>query len=125
MKNYVKNFMLGALTSLVPIMILSFYHGRMIKNDLDYSRMVRYLPFVMGIINMIVFAVWVEPFTVENFFIVGAGLGLIYSCYGRYVAEIPQKISKLDNENCYHLYEIVLWAVVYGVGVDYLYKNFT
>ena len=95
--------MLGMLTSLVPIMTLSMYHGRMIKNDLDYAKMVRYIPWIMGFLNMLIFAVWVEPYGIQNFFLVGAVFSVIYSClsFGAFLFLPPQRCSILGSRVAY------------------------
>ena len=121
MSNLVKHFVFGMLTSFVPIITLSFYHGRMIKHDLDYALMARWSPLIFGMINMLVFVV-AESYGVVDYFLIGAVMSMIYSSFARY-HELPEKLLKMENPNYYHVLSLVIWGIVYGVGMDYLYKN--
>ena len=121
--NLTKHFTIGALSGLVPITLMSFFFNNIIKNNYPYTTVVQLSPIIMGIIHTLVFTFLVEPFNLQNFFMIGMIFAAIYSSYGRFVGEVPQKVFELEDPNYFHLYAIVIWGLFYYVIVQYLYQN--
>lgn len=85
----------------------------------DWHSMITYVPFLYGLINVIVFYVLNEYFpSFANYFFVGIVMGLFYSGLGRITGHA--NMYKLSNNNLLHVYAIIMYVTLYGIVFNWL-----
>ncbi len=118
--NIKKNIIIGIIASLVPIVIMSLVLDKTcsISNyNFNYPKTIRMLLVMFVIINVTLLPL-LSKLNINNYYIIGAILSLIYSSIGRYY-KAPQKILKIDP-NQYQFNALILWTLYYGLFINNL-----
>ena len=115
-----KDVVFGLLAAYVPIILLSNGFGKnCVVDNLVYTDMIKTLPILFVVVNVLGMMI-MRFLGINNYFIIGAILSVVYSGIGRY-AGIPQKIFKMDP-NTFQQNAVVLWALFYGLVENLLIK---
>ena len=120
LKKFKKNIIIGIIASFVPIILLSFTFD---KNDgcsisgYNYPQIVITMPIMFIVLNVILIPL-LSKLKIENYYMVGAILSVVYSSIGRF-SGIPQNILKMDP-NIFQLSALVLWTLYYGLFIGNL-----
>ena len=116
--NIIKNIIIGIIASLVPLVIMSFVVDK--KDSMSNFNYLKNI--IMFIVMFVVLNVTLLPLlsklNINNYYIIGAILSLVYSSIGRYYKS-PQKIFKI-NPNLYQFSALILWTLYYGLFINNL-----
>jgi len=123
-KNIGKDFIFGALAGYVPITLMSFQYnkGALVKNGHSYIKMARTVAWMFAFANILIMAL-MRVLGIKNLFVIGFISAMIFSSYGRFIANVPRDIFEMKNENWFHVYAAIIWTLFYGVGGG-LYYNY-
>ena len=117
------DFLMGMLMAYVPIWILSYYfHNKSQIADINYSEFIISTPLIFGLINIIFLPIF-RSLEINNFYLIGAIMSIVYSGIGRFYLNITDKVFQMNNPNMFHLYALVIWTVVYGIIGNIIYKK--
>ena len=123
-----RKFIIGSNVSIFPIFYTGLYFYK--KNSVNisrskFARTMVILPFLYGCLFVILDVILSRAITNlrTRLFVMGAISGLIYSLIGRFLLHLPSKIYYTNNPNLVHLYAPIMYSLIYGFYVYYLYIN--
>lgn len=117
-----KDFLLGVLTSTIPIFILTTKSKDFCNKEI--LNFIAYLPFLLGIINIFIYAIaetLISEYNLDKsfrFLLAGLLAGFIYSSIVRFNFDIPDKVLGMDP-NKFQIYAMIVWLFIYAF-IDYL-----
>lgn len=117
--NYYFVFILGML-AWYPSMAPSVISEKSLNmRYTDWHQMITYLPFLYGIVNVIVFYLINTYFpNYANYYVAGVIMALFYSGLGRATGHAHK--YGLGNINMLHVYAIMMYVPLYGVVFGFL-----
>jgi hypothetical protein len=123
MNNFIKDLVFGMLSAYVPLNMMSSQFGvNSTKNGFSYTNAIRFFPILYGVINAGLMPL-MRHLRINNYFIIGFIFAIVYSSFGRFMAEIPQRVFEMEDVNRFHLQSVVTWGLFYGI-VGYFYYNY-
>lgn len=118
-QNYYFAFVLGILAWFVSMSPAIMAEMRDNEIHTDWHKMIMYVPFIYGIVNVIVFYVFNTFFpNYANYYFVGMAMALFYSGIGRLSGHA--EMYKLSNINLLHVYAVIMYVILYGVVFNWL-----
>lgn len=117
-----KKFMMGVLVSIIPLFYLGMYYDQLLCNDklkIKYGLLTTVLPIVYGITYVLLDLILPLGFKFR-LFVIGALFGIIFSIIGRFWLDLPTLLFQTKNPDLYHLYSILIYSPVFGLGIPLL-----
>lgn len=105
--NYI---LIGILSSFVPIILISYKQGKLVENW--------YKIITMFVLLNIIFMPLLNMLNINNMYVIGAILSIIYSSIGRFIFKVPTNIFKMEDPNYFHLYALLIWIPYYGLVIN-------
>jgi hypothetical protein len=123
-QNYYFVFVLGMLAWFVSMSPAIAAEKRDNKTYTDWHSMIMYVPFVYGIVNVIIFYLFNQFFPdYANYYFVGIAMALFYSGIGRLSGHA--EMYGLSNPNLLHVYAIIMYVILYGIIFNWLDSKIT
>ncbi len=117
-----KDGLFGLILAYVPIISMSYYFDKeTVKNEFSYTNMIRSVPIIFLILNILSMAIF-RTLNINNMFIIGIIMSIIYSSIGRFMFNIPTRVFDMNNPNMFHIYALITWSLVYGI-IGNIYYN--
>ena len=120
--NEIRQFMVGVIISLVPLVYLSTAFQKLPTAEKDrstYPKLIMGLSVFYGLIYVILRKL-LPSSRQSNFFLIGAIAGEIYSLVGHFAFHLPERLFHMKHPHLVHLIAPLIYSPLYGFVAYYL-----
>ena len=125
-KNYTLAFVIGMLSTFISLIpsVMAILKNPKKRGIAKLEKKILWLPYFYGFVSIliIIFMHNVLPTKLNNYWIMGAIVAILYSSMGRF-GGLVTNVYEMDTPNLIHIYALMLYIPLYGIVFRTLAEN--